>query len=309
MFDWFRSILEAMDFEVAHGEIPEPRPPAEKIRDLIRATDIVVAVLTRRDKVEGAERWKPPAWIHHEVGMAFEAGKPFALFVEQGVDVEGLETVATQYARFDRQNLGEAAPRVVRYLTGVKTQLVGQTVGPEVRAASKAIQNELGRMLSELMAPATFADWSWKLAILSARTSGRIYLLPDTVVQKVDEAYDAFEMIREALSKAKGLRSAEALLADPTAVQGEEAGKLKDSILEELRTDAIGKAFVALVELALNELPASERARVQKRLYDQAATVGGPVLQPSTPSPPPSEPPGPPTSASKGSTRDRSPPG
>lgn len=307
VFDWFRAVLEGMEFEVVHGEVPEPRPPSEKIRDLIRAADIVVAILTQRDKVEGESRWKPPGWVQQEIGMAFEAGKPFAVFVERDVEISGLESAATDYARFDRSDLGEAAPRVVRYLMSVRNQFVGRAMGPEVRAVSKAIQNELARMFSELMAPATFADWTWNLAMLSARTSGRIYLLPEELTAKIDEAYNAFDGLRDALRNEKDRKSPSDLLVNPEARQGsasqgsapEDLGELKDPKLEERRTDALGKVFVALVELTLNELPPAARANLEKKLAEEAVGEGLRSAPPSAPSPPTSQPPDPPTSASK----------
>ncbi len=204
-----------------------------------------------------------------------------------------------------RVDIGEAAPRAVRYLIGVRNQLLGAPRGTEVIAVSRAILNELSRLLTGLMAPQTFADWAWvNWAILSARASGRIYLLPEDMVEKIDATYDAHQLLRESLQKEKGWKSPDAMLVNPMLKFGEtppgadlsEVGKLTNPGLEKQRTDAIEKAFVAYFELMLHGLPPAARAKLAKSFSEGEEGLLHPP--PTTPGPPSSPPPGPPTSAS-----------
>ena len=285
-----------MEFEVITGDLPQPTPPPEKVRGLIRDADLVVAILTRQDKLEGEEAWRPPAWIQHEIGMAYDAGKPTAIFVELGVPPSGIEGLVTQYERFDRTDLGKAAPIVVRYLMSIKTQLLGVPVSSDVLALSRALQNELSGMVAELMAPQTFADWRiLTLAIISARASGKLFLLPTELVQKIDEAYDAHESMRKTLQERKGWKSPESMLVSPnlrfdTLPRGadvSDVGKLIDPALESQRREAIGKVFVAYLELVIFVLPPAARKKLAEEMAKSEDGGLGPPPPSSTPSPPP----------------------
>ncbi len=205
MFEWFAQVLYALEFEVSRGDEPQARPPPEKVADLIRGCDAVVAVLTRRDKVEGRDAWRPPEWVQNEIGMAYQEGRPVAAFVEDGVDLEGLAPLVTQYERFDRADLGVAAPKVVRYLVGLRGSVSAQPPAQDVGAVAQALAFELGNRGAEIaVVDQTLELNTWNLSHLYARVTGKIYLLPPEVQNKVDAAYDAIReadgLVREANS-------------------------------------------------------------------------------------------------------------
>src|SRR5690242_3810818 len=94
---WFRDMMTHLEFDVRIGDAPEPRPLTEKIKREIREADGFVAILTKRDKLEGRDAWKPPDWIHHEIGAAWQANKRFAIFRDRQVEVGGLIPLETTY--------------------------------------------------------------------------------------------------------------------------------------------------------------------------------------------------------------------
>ena len=114
MISWFERMLLALDFDPQKADIPQPRPPPEKIAEMITAADCFVAILTRRTKVENADSWVGPEWVQNEIGMAYQAGKHMAVFVEEGIDQKGIAAWATDYVSFARSDLGASAPNVVR---------------------------------------------------------------------------------------------------------------------------------------------------------------------------------------------------
>ena len=67
---WFEQVLSALEFDPKKADTPYPRPPPEKIAEMIQSADGYVAILTRRTKVDGAEEWVAPEWVHNEIGMA-----------------------------------------------------------------------------------------------------------------------------------------------------------------------------------------------------------------------------------------------
>jgi hypothetical protein len=201
---WFTELLYAMDFEVLTGRMPQARPPAEKVRDLIRESDVVVSVLTRRDKIEGREAWRPPDWLHNEIGIAYDSNKPTAVFVEDGVEVSGLTPLITQYERWKRDSLGEAAPRIVRYLTSVRNTIASQLPLTNEVAVVRALIYELFlRSLEIAKADETLELNTWNLASAYALITGRLFSLPPDVISEVNEAYSAVDRLGKLVEKAK----------------------------------------------------------------------------------------------------------
>jgi hypothetical protein len=116
LLEWFEQILWALEFEVRSAKETEPRPPAEKIREMIQRSSGVVAILTRRSKVDGRDAWTPPAWTQNEIGIAYDCEKPIVSLIEIGVEAEGLIPLIGDYIRFDRSNLVTDAPKIIRHL-------------------------------------------------------------------------------------------------------------------------------------------------------------------------------------------------
>ena len=84
----------------------EPRPPKDKIMDLIQKSDIFIAVITRREKIEGKELWTGPEWIQNEIAIAHTMKKPIAIFVEDKIDISrSIGPLITDYVRFNRESL------------------------------------------------------------------------------------------------------------------------------------------------------------------------------------------------------------
>jgi hypothetical protein len=200
---WFNDLLYALDFEVLSGDVPQPRPPADKVREMIRGSDVIVAVLTRRDKIEGREAWRPPEWVQNEIGMAYEAGKFMAIFAEEDVDISGLVPLVTQYEWWNREKLSEVAPRIVRYLVSLRNAVTLQPVAPDQASLFRALAVDLGNRAAELAnVERTLELNTWGLPLIYGRITGRFYVLPQEVQDKVETAYSAIDemsnLVREA---------------------------------------------------------------------------------------------------------------
>jgi hypothetical protein len=103
---WFRGLLQEYDLiPIFAIEVRQPRPPHDKIKELIRVSNGFVGLLTRREKIQGKDSWKGPDWVQNEVGMAFDADKPIIMFIENGVDDKGITKRITDCVLFDRKNL------------------------------------------------------------------------------------------------------------------------------------------------------------------------------------------------------------
>jgi len=93
---------------------------------MIAAQDCLIGLLSRRHKVADVDAWLPPDFVTSELGIAYGMRKPILVFAEIGVDVRGLTPYVTDYVRFDRSDLLEVVPRVVKALNNLNEDLFQQ---------------------------------------------------------------------------------------------------------------------------------------------------------------------------------------
>ncbi len=120
--EWFKQMLSALEFDVITADVPQARPPLEKVEEMLANSQAVLAVVTRREKIEGTDAWTVPGWVQNELGMAHVQNKTIAIFREKGVVLDGLGPLITEYEPFDRDALSESAPRIVRYLADLRNR-------------------------------------------------------------------------------------------------------------------------------------------------------------------------------------------
>jgi hypothetical protein len=122
VIQWFSNLIRELEMQpIFAAHLPEPRPPLEKIKDLIQKSHALVAIFTRRDKIEGKNLWKGPEWIQNEITFAESYDKPIAVFAETQVDIrEGIVPWITEYVIFDRENLSSYKRKVKIFLKTLK---------------------------------------------------------------------------------------------------------------------------------------------------------------------------------------------
>lgn len=140
---WFSGILRKHDVEpIFATEHPEPRPPPEKIESFIDKSDLFIAILTRREKIKGKNLWKGPDWVQNEIGYAIAKNKPFALFVEEGIDPkQGIGHWHTDYVIFNRENMRRIQSDTEKIIEALKKQAAGKV---EAKATEEATIEEPG---------------------------------------------------------------------------------------------------------------------------------------------------------------------
>lgn len=120
----FLDVLKACNIELhVFGLKPEVGLWREQIRSQIKRTDCTIAIMTRRDKIEGKDAWKAPDWVRDESIIAKEMGKPLAIFVEEGVEVGGILS-EDMYVKFSRQNITqEIMNKIDNYMRSLVNKL------------------------------------------------------------------------------------------------------------------------------------------------------------------------------------------
>lgn len=123
--EWFSDLL--IEYKITPlfaVHIPEPRPPQEKIRNMIEKSDMTVAILTRRDKIEGRNLWTSPEWVQDEISIAFTLNKPIAIFVEEGVRIDrSISPFITECVRFRRGSLSAVQDKAKRFIRALRTEV------------------------------------------------------------------------------------------------------------------------------------------------------------------------------------------
>jgi hypothetical protein len=129
--DYIRGLLDALSFSTYVANDADIRPPEEKIRTEIEASDCICVIATRGSKVEGKESWFTSEWIYSEIGMAAALRKPIICFLEKGVLSEGLGEKKTSFYEFDRDSLKDRVFDAVRFISKTRKQIeVMKTLSP-----------------------------------------------------------------------------------------------------------------------------------------------------------------------------------
>jgi len=256
---WFRDFAEALEFEVIVPDHPEPRPPPEKIRADVAKTDCFAALISRREKLAAADKWTGPQWVQNEIGIAFDARKHVLAFVETGIDPEGLTPWVSDYVMFNRDKLGEAAPRIARYLVATRALVAPRLATQEELPTIRALASELVGQVNHLCRIDQKLDSHWQMSSLLATLSGRVYSIPQELRDDLDAANTAYGRVQKAVSAVKKFDPPYLALEEekPEAKAKREAQRVL--LLQELRAirdaemPAVAKAAVAFWRVGFPE--------------------------------------------------------
>lgn len=118
--EWFKETVEALGITAITAEEPQSGTIPEKIKNLIKESDALIGVMTKRDQIQGTQKFRPPSWIHDEIGIAFGANRKIAVFVEEGVEIDGLPPMITEYVRFNRDALSDVIPKIIELILSLR---------------------------------------------------------------------------------------------------------------------------------------------------------------------------------------------
>ena len=121
--DVFRSLVRSFDIEPFVYDYQEVGRIPDKLKEHIINSDCLIAIATRRQKLEGSDLWACPDWIQHEIALANAYKKPIAIFVEEGVTIDGLIAIEERRQPFSRDNLLKNIDKVTRFLFNLRSYL------------------------------------------------------------------------------------------------------------------------------------------------------------------------------------------
>lgn len=123
VMDYFRKLLQAFDIEPLVYDYQEVTRLGDKIKENIAKSDCLIAIATRRKRVADSDRWTCSDWIQQEIAVAHSYGKPIAIFVEEGVLIDGLIAMEERRETFIKADLGKSSEKIVKFLFSLHKHL------------------------------------------------------------------------------------------------------------------------------------------------------------------------------------------
>ncbi len=123
IMDFFRKIIKSFDMEPEIYDYQEVGRIPDKVKEYIIRSDCLIAIATRRKKIEDSNYWAYPDWIQHEISLASAYNKPIAIFVEEGVKIEGFIGMEERTQQFTRDVLIKNIDKIARFLFNLRKYL------------------------------------------------------------------------------------------------------------------------------------------------------------------------------------------
>jgi len=123
IIEFFRKITKSFDIEPNIYDYQDMSRVPDKVKENIIKSDCLIAIATRRKKIEGSDNWACPDWIQHEIALANAYNKPIAIFFEDGVNIEGFVAMEERRERFIRENLARNIDKITTFLFNLRKHL------------------------------------------------------------------------------------------------------------------------------------------------------------------------------------------
>ena len=121
--DFFKNIIRSFDIEPQIYDYQEIGRVSDKVKENIIRSDCLIAIATRRKKIEGSDYWACSDWIQHEIALANAYNKPIAIFVEEGVKIEGFIAMEERREKFVRDDLIRNINKITTFLFNLRKYL------------------------------------------------------------------------------------------------------------------------------------------------------------------------------------------
>jgi hypothetical protein len=121
--DFFKKLIRSFDIEPRSYDYQEIGRIPDKVKENIIKSDCMIAIATRRKRVEGTDFWSCSDWVQHEITLASAFGKPVVIFVEDGVNIEGLIAMSERRQIFRRDNLVKDIDKIASFLFNLRDHL------------------------------------------------------------------------------------------------------------------------------------------------------------------------------------------
>ncbi|MBU4000579.1 hypothetical protein KKG29_05435 [Patescibacteria group bacterium] len=123
IIDFFKKIIQSFNITPLVYDYQEIGRLTDKVKENIIQSDCLIAILNRRNKIEGNNYWTCSDWIQHEIAIANAYKKPIAIFIEDNVKIEGLIGLEERRQRFNQQHLIQDVDKIITFLFNLRKYL------------------------------------------------------------------------------------------------------------------------------------------------------------------------------------------
>ena len=123
IIDYFTKLVQAFDIEPLVYDYQEVGRLGDKVKENITKSDCLIAIVTRRRRVADSDRWTSSDWIQQEIALAHAYGKPIAIFIEEGVVIDGLIAMEERRETFGRADLRKGNEKIAKFLFALHKHL------------------------------------------------------------------------------------------------------------------------------------------------------------------------------------------
>jgi len=121
--DFFKKFVRSFDIETRSYDYQEIGKISDKVKENIINADCMIAIATKKKKIEGTEFWSCSDWIQHEITLANAFGRPVAIFIEDGVKIDGFVSMTERWQIFDRGSLVKDIDKIASFLFNLREHL------------------------------------------------------------------------------------------------------------------------------------------------------------------------------------------
>ncbi len=114
--DFFLRLIKAFDFEPIIYDYQEPGRIPEKVKEHIGECECLIAIATKKGKIENSNVWSYPDWVHDEIVVGNNLDKPIAIFIEEGVSIKGLIETEERRETFSREKYLDNIDKIAKFL-------------------------------------------------------------------------------------------------------------------------------------------------------------------------------------------------
>lgn len=123
IMEFFKRIIRSFNIETVVYDYQEIGRIPDKAKENIIRSDCLIAIATRRKKIEDSDHWTYPDWTQHEIALANAYGKPIAIFFEEGVKIDGFIAMEERRESFEREHLIENVDKITAFLFNLRKHL------------------------------------------------------------------------------------------------------------------------------------------------------------------------------------------
>lgn len=165
LLELVKSICVGLDIAFENVNHPSSQVPVKEAKTLIENSHLTIALCTRDKKFDGENEYSVSPAVQQEITMAFDQGKPVAMFVEDGVSVRGFYPNMVTFSKISYR--GGITPALVEVLVkGIHREKVKAISDSEIsilQESSASLIVEHVEMEIELCSAPPHPTWKYTL--------------------------------------------------------------------------------------------------------------------------------------------------